>query len=87
MRTIGCFAGIRTRDCYCAEPSKTIIYAKTDNRQFGALRSSLDIEEIKVSGVPKKTKVNTSWTMSMWHEWVIHRPGTLTVCTPRNELV
>ena len=34
--------------------------SKTDNPQFEAPRSSVDIEEVKDSRVPKKTKVNTS---------------------------
>ena len=51
--------------------------SKADDLRFGAPRSSVDIEEIKDSGVPKKTKANTSWTTSIWREWAIHRSRNL----------
>ena len=51
--------------------------SKADDLRFGAPRSSVDIKEIKDSGVPKKTKANTSWTTSIWREWAIYRSRNL----------
>ena len=58
-----------------------------DGDWFGASQSSVDIEQVKASGIPYKTKAYTSWTMTIWCKWAIHCSRNLLNDEAANELL
>ena len=57
-----------------ASVSSEITGDKSGNStRFASPKSSRDVEEVRKSAIPKKTRQNTEWAERTWHVWAKHR--------------